>query len=188
MIDEDMGYKMGMDKYYRNMKDYYNIVNQTAPHKIHEMQGSLTHAVSYAQLAVKGGFVVNAGAILFLPIMIESGAISVDKAISVSVYFVIGMGLMALCCLAAYLNFIYDYEIKSSDIGIINRQLMNVYFGENDGYEVDEVEIEKLEKQRKLSSRIIFPTFIISILAGVGSYVIFYIGCYYLLLPNAQLW
>lgn len=73
---------------------------------VNEANESVKIAVSYAQIGLKWGFLLNGGALVALPAIVGTiPDISSCSIKAAAILYIIGLALCAICSLAAYKNF-----------------------------------------------------------------------------------
>lgn len=135
-------------------------------------------ATEYAQIALKSAFLVNAGALVALPPLMQWLSAAQRRLIPTSAWlFVIGLMLAAICALLAYANFALIARVDSSDANVLAVQVA-VNYGLRDASELKSESHLKEVGVRASRSRWILGTMISSLVSGIGSYIAFFIGVF----------
>lgn len=135
----------------------------------------------WARLAIQYAFVVNGGALIFLPVLLshrDTFAVPPVAIFAATWWFAGGILAAALCCLLAYLNFDAHASERWTMSGIGMHDAAVEHFKDAKAYEVS-------SNHRKAAIRIARlqrPTAIGGMVLGLAAYVGFVVGVVKLLL------
>jgi hypothetical protein len=139
---------------------------------------SRAHGVSYAQIGLQSAFLVNGGALVALPPLMQWLPSSERVLIPhCAIYFLIGLVFSGFCSLVTYANFLVIGQTWDASANATATQLA-VNYQLRDRSALDETEYVK---NSTLGTRLniwIKLTFWGGILSGVGAYVAFLIGAF----------
>ncbi len=138
-------------------------------------------SADYGKLLVTNLMVINAGALLAFPSLLQvlkREEIDLSAASYAATLFVIGLGLAALCGYAAYLNFMW---LGLSSVHQDNlRDFRSKCTAEMLEFEQNKKEITKMERSIRRNERAGSISLYVGNLLGLGSGVMFCIGRYYI--------
>lgn len=135
-------------------------------------------SAQYAQIALRGGFYLNGGALIALPPLMQwLGPAQVLGVISAGYIFVVGIVLAALSALSAYANFMYLAQSASSLAYTNALEVNNRHYEEPLDLQAHE-EYQKQKKLEKGHGTRIEVTRILGLAFGVSAYVAFCWGIY----------
>ena len=135
-----------------------------------------SHAVEYAQIGLKSAFLVNAGALVALPPLMQWLPVSQRVLIPTCAwYFVAGLLLAAICSIVAYANFMLLANTNDQRAAALAVELMVNY-----GLRTKETLEDKIyKKHANVSQRLkpwVFGTMVAALIIGLGSYIAFLWG------------
>jgi hypothetical protein len=152
--------------------------------KVHEINPlteeaieSVKIAVSYAQIGLKWGFLLNGGALVALPAIIgglpEITTCSVKAA---AVLYIVGLALCGVCTITAYLNFLTVSNWRRTQANLKKWQISNTYFGTAETQEDYKTAVRLCEAEISSLGRRIVSTYWIALVTGCTGYGAFIVA------------
>jgi hypothetical protein len=138
-------------------------------------------SAEYGKLLVTNLMVINAGALLVFPSLLETlkdGKINLIAASCAANFFVGGLVLAGLCGYAAYLNFMWLAQSAGYDENL--QIFRNKCTPEMLEIELNKVEIAKLTGNIKKNNNLGQTSLYVGNVLGLASGIAFCLGCYYL--------
>ncbi|MBC2859502.1 hypothetical protein [Stappia sp. 28M-7] len=146
----------------------------------------MQHSASYGMLAVRSAFILNGAALFALPpvyisLLREAPQQEPSLLYLPATMFVLGIVFAALCAGGAYINFQIGalserFEKNTESINIIKYN-DNQYYERNE--KIYDDYIKEIQPSIAKISRWVTGTAWVSLLFGILSFVLFFIGCYF---------
>ena len=146
------------------------------PPRIERLE-SLKFATQYAQIALRGAFLVNSGALVALPPLMGWLHVAGGRSgASAALWFVVGLFLAAASAIAAYANFlclanVYDARWSKAAIDV-----SGTHYPKSETPPRETEEYIKHQINEDWYEKWVWRTQVLSLSLGIGSYVAFVTG------------